>query len=249
MKGPRAAGPRAAALALLAWLAAACGGEERPEPSGPDFEGLEADQVMVEVEHYMTRDGVRRAHLMADTVYLLDEGATAHLRHFTVDFFDDQGARTSVLTAVDGLYDMQEGDMRATQDVVVTDSAAAQRLRTEELLYDASSGELRSEVDFVLLRGRDTIRGTGFVTDPGLDSFTTRRPSMVSPPSADEEARPGGTEQGAGGGRRPPEPPLTVPDTAPTTADTARTEGPAPPAAGHLRPSTGDRAPSAGGGP
>lgn len=219
---------RAAVLLLLPWLAAACAEEEEPEPAGPDFGELEADQVMVGVEHYMTRDGVRQAHLTADTVYLLDEGATAHLRHFTVDFFDEQGARTSVLEAVDGIYDMQQGDMRATEDVVVTDSAASQRLLTEVLLYDASTGKLHSEVDFVLLRGRDTIRGTGFVTDPGLDSLTTRRPSMISPPSGEPGGAPGtgvpgtGEETPSGGG--PPIPP----DSLQSTPDTSRAGGQAP---------------------
>ncbi len=177
--------PRPAVLLLAALAAAACGGgEEAPEPSGPDFSGLEADQVMVGVEHYLTRDGVRRAHLTADTVFMLDEGSTARLRRFTVDFFDEQGRRTSVLRAVDGLYDIQAGDMRASENVRVVDDAESQRLRTAELTYEAATGKLRSEADFVLLRGRDTIRGTGFVTDPGLDSLRTRRPSVVSPPES-----------------------------------------------------------------
>lgn len=188
-------------LLLLAGLgAAACGEEPAPEPSGPDFGELEADQVMVEVEHYMTREGVRRAHLTADTVYLLDEGSTARLRHFTVDFFGEQGDRTSVLRAVDGLYEMQTGDMRARRNVRVVDADEAQRLRTEELIYDASSGDLRSEAEFVLLRGRDTIRGTGFVTDPGLDSLRTMRPSMVSPPANGPDRAPSDSASGGDGG-------------------------------------------------
>lgn len=165
----------------------ACEGEEAPEPSGPDFGTLEADQVMVDVEHYMTREGVRRAHLKADTIYLLDEGSTAHLRHFTVDFFGEQGQRNSVLTAVDGLYDVGAGDMRARDSVLVVDAAESRRLRTEELVYEASTDRLRSEADFVFLRGRDTTRGTGFVTDPGLDTLKTQRPSMVSPPGQEAD--------------------------------------------------------------
>lgn len=207
----------AAAAALLAALGAAgCGEEDVPEPSGPDFGELEADQVMVEVEHYMTREGVRRAHLTADTVYLRDEGSTAHLRHFTVDFFGEQGERTSVLRAVDGLYDMRQGDMRARRDVRVVDAAESQRLRTEELVYESATGRLRSDHDFVLLRGRDTIRGTGFVTDPGLDSLRTRRPSMVSPPAA----RAGGSGDTAASGSASSGP--AVRDTASAAADSLR---------------------------
>lgn len=171
---------------LVAVLAAAACGEEETDRklAGPDFRELEADQVMVEVEHYMTRNGVRRAHLTADTVYLVEEGSAAHLRHYTVDFFNARGGLRSVLTAEDGIYDMQSGDMRATGDVVVVDPDESQQLTTERLLYDAGSGDLESDVAFTLIRGRDTIRGTGFVTDPGLDSLTTRQPAVVSPPDS-----------------------------------------------------------------
>jgi LPS export ABC transporter protein LptC len=170
-----------AAVAVL--LAGACG-EEEPEPelAGPDFGEMEADQVMVDVEHYMTREGVRNAHLVADTVYLMDEGASAHLRHYTVDFYGDRGERTSVLTAHDGVYDMRTGDMRASDSVVVVDPDGTRQLTTEELRYDAETRMLESDSSFTLVRGRDTLRGTGFVTNPGLDSLTTRRPAVVSPP-------------------------------------------------------------------
>ncbi len=174
--------------ALAALLLAGACGEEQPDPelSGPDFSELEADQVMVEVEHYMTREGVRNAHLVADTVYLMDEGSSAHLRHYTVDFYDDRGDRTSVLTADDGVYDMQTGDMRASGDVVVVDPEGTRQLTTEELRYDSETRMLESDSSFTLVRGRDTLRGTGFVTNPGLDSLTTRRPAVVSPPEEEE---------------------------------------------------------------
>lgn len=174
---------RRVVAAAVVLLAGACGEEEPdPELAGPAFGEMEADQVMVDVEHYMTREGVRSAHLVADTVYLMDEGASARLRHYTVDFFDDLGDRTSVLTADDGVYDMQTGDMRASDSVVVVDPEGTRQLTTEELRYDAESRMLESDSAFTLVRGRDTLRGTGFVTNPGLDSLTTRRPAVVSPP-------------------------------------------------------------------
>lgn len=201
-------------------LLTACGEEENPEPVGPEFRELEADQVMVGVEHYMTRDGVRRAHLEADTAYFLSESSSVMVRHYTVDFFDPEGGLRSVLTARQGIYDMQSGDMQARGDVVVVDPDESQRLMTERLLYDASTGKLESDVDFLLLRGRDTIRGTGFVTDPGLDSLTTRQPSVVSPPEAEGPSANG--------------PPSGPADSA--RADTAR------PPAGEAEPAAGDTA-------
>lgn len=173
------------ALAALAFVA--CGGDDRPdEPVGPVFQDLDADQVMVEVEHYLTRDGVRRAHLRADTAFFLTRSTDVLFRRYTVDFYGPDGGLRSVLTAEDGVYDTESGDMRARGDVVVVNPDESQRLETEEMLYDSGEDRLRSDRPFLLIRGRDTIRGTGFVTDPALDSLNTRQPAVVSPPEGGE---------------------------------------------------------------
>lgn len=189
-RGPAARGRTAvptailgpAALLVAAALWTGCQDEGSVEVVDEDLANLQADQVMVDLEHVMTHEGVRRAHLEADTAYFEDDVSSVRLRHYTVDFYDRQGGRRSTLRALEGHYDMQTGDMRARHDVVVVDPDGDQRLTTERLLYDAESNRLSSDVSFVLVEGRDTVRGEGFVTDPGLDSLTTTRPSMVSPP-------------------------------------------------------------------
>lgn len=168
--------------AVLLVAAAACGGDRKVDVASPDLLQLDADQVMVGVEHTMTRDGVRRAHLQADTAYFLQNGSVAHFRRYRIDFFDGAGDRRSTLTAVDGVYDMKSGDMTATDDVVVVDSTGGQRLLTSRLHFDASTDRLRGDTTFVLYRGQDTLRGRGFVTDPGLDTVRVTRPAAVSPP-------------------------------------------------------------------
>jgi LPS export ABC transporter protein LptC len=183
----------AAVLAVVLVTTTACRGERKMDVASPDLLDLDADQVMVGVEHTMTRDGVRRAHLEADTAYFLQNGSVAHFRRYRIDFFDGAGSRKSTLTAVDGLYDMKSGNMTASQDVVVVDSAGRQRLVTAHLRYDAGADRLRSDTSFVLYRGLDTLRGRGFVTDPGLDTVRVLRPAAVSPP---EEESGGDTVRG-----------------------------------------------------
>jgi len=166
---------------FVALLPAACGGKEKVEVASPELLDLNADQVMTGVEHTMTRDGVRRAHLEADTVYYLQNGSVAHLRHYQIDFFGPVGTRRSTLTALDGIYDMKSGDMKAKGDVIVVDSVGGQRLETSALQYDATADRLRSDTSFVLYRQRDTIRGRGFVTDPSMDTVRVLQPSAISP--------------------------------------------------------------------
>lgn len=180
-------------LTFLALLTAACGGDEDVELAGPDLEGLDADQVMVDVEHVITREGVRRAHLRADTGYIYDATSTVRFRGYTVDFFTRDGQHSSTLTAWEGQYDQQTGDMMAEDSVRVRSVDGATRLYTERLSYDVGRDRLESDVSFLFVRGRDTVRGTGFVTDPALDSLETRRPAVVSPPRIrDRDADPPG---------------------------------------------------------
>lgn len=187
--------------ALLAVLLVACGGDEKVEVASPDLLDLNADQVMTGVEHTMTRQGVRRAHLEADTAYFLQNGSVAHFRHYEIDFFDPAGRRRSTLTALDGVYDMKSGDMKARGDVIVVDSVGGQRLETSALRYDATADRLRSDTSFVLYRQRDTIRGRGFVTDPSMDTVRVLQPSAVSPAGGGSEGPTGADTLRAG--RRP----------------------------------------------
>lgn len=184
----RASRVRAALAALLTAVLTGCGDDQPVEVASPDLLGLDADQIAIDVEHNLTRDGIRRAHLVADTAYFLDSGSRVRFRHYTVDFFGSRGEKVSELSAVDGIYEVASGDMEATDSVVVVDDDRTRRLVTERLTYSVADDRLRSDVDFTLYQGNDTIRGTGFVTDPAMDTLTVERPGGVLPPGPDTAA-------------------------------------------------------------
>ena len=174
---------RALALLLASLVLPACGGEEQVEVAGPELLELGASQVMVDVETFVTREGVKKAFLVADTAYFLEGESGVNLRGVEVEFFGEQGATASRLTSRRGWYQMQTGDMRATGQVVVVDTATDRRLETERLMYRARDDELRGDTAFVFYRGNETIRGESFVTDPSLSDIRTTGPSGVSRPS------------------------------------------------------------------
>lgn len=178
--GSRARRRRTAVAGLLPAAVAglvACGGDEPVETVGPEVLGLGADQVLVDMEHYMTRGGLRRAHLVADTAYFLRDDTRVRIIPVELTFYDTEGLVASELTAREGLYDLETNDMEAMGDVVVVDRREQQRLLTEELEYVAAEDRLRSDREFVLYRGDTVLRGTGFVTDPALDTVRVLRPA------------------------------------------------------------------------
>lgn len=170
-------GRGAATLSFLLATAAACGGEAPVETAGPEILGLGADQVLVDMEHFMTREGLRRAHLVADTAYFLRDDTRVRIVPVELTFYDTEGLVASELTAREGLYDLETNDMEAMGDVVVVDLREDQRLLTEELEYVAAEDRLRSDREFVLYRGETVLRGTGFVADPALDTVRVLRPA------------------------------------------------------------------------
>lgn len=191
-RGPRPGAPRvsgrshsrlAVCAAGLAWagVAAACAPDDSAAVAGAELLELGAEQVAVGVRHILTADGVLRAQLLADTAFFFDEESLVRFRRVRVHFFDDVGQEMSVLTADEGVVDLQSEDMEAAGRVVVVDREQSERLETETLEYSAAADELRSEEEFVFYRGSNTIRGQGFVSDPGLDTVRVTRPSAVTP--------------------------------------------------------------------
>jgi LPS export ABC transporter protein LptC len=172
---------RGALAGLLAGGIAACSGDDAGAVAGAELLELGAEQVAIDVRHILTSDGVLRAQLLADTAFFLNEESLVRFRGVRVHFFGDVGEEVSVLTAEEGVVNLQTEDMEATGRVVVVDREQSERLETETLEYLAESNQLSSDVEFTFYRGSNTIRGQGFVSDPGLDTVHVTQPSAVSP--------------------------------------------------------------------
>ncbi|HEX4602029.1 MAG TPA: LPS export ABC transporter periplasmic protein LptC, partial [Gemmatimonadales bacterium] len=116
----RARGGRAVARALGAAacaVLAAC--EPGIKPTATISAADSADQVLLNMSHYVTDDGILRARVRADTAYFYTPVQTAELRAVHITFYDARGAPTSTLTGRDGTYHWRSGDMEARGNVVV----------------------------------------------------------------------------------------------------------------------------------
>ena len=168
-------------LPVLLVGAGACSSPQPGEIASEELLGLEADQVMVKLETSMTREGLRRAHLLADTGYTYQDEARLNLRDLEITFFADGGQPEGVLTAVSGVYELESGDISVEGRVVVVDAIEGKRLTTEKLRYVAASDSLYGDTVFTFFRGNAEMRGSSFVSDPGLDNIRAVSPSVVVP--------------------------------------------------------------------
>lgn len=179
------AGRAGAALALLALLSAGCSDEPAGTTEEPSiFEGG-ADQVMVGVEQYLTREGVRRGVLHADTAFTYEDASRIDLRYLEIHFFDETGADRGVLTSASGAYRLETGDMTVHGAVDLRgrlDAGEPSVLETDSLAYEAAENLLSTDASWTLTHPDGTVeRGRGLVTDPGLQNIQARDWTVTTP--------------------------------------------------------------------
>ena len=87
-----------------------------------------------------------------------------------VDFFDEQGNHTSVLTSAGGEMDDRKHDMIAYGNVVVVSNNGT-TLYTDTLMWDNMSQKIISKIPVKITSETDTLYGDSFKSDPNLENY------------------------------------------------------------------------------
>jgi LPS export ABC transporter protein LptC len=151
---------------------AACRKPESP-PIGAAKNTLadSADQILFNARFTITDKGLRRADVEGDTAYFFHDNTLLVMRPFRGKFFSSNGALDGIAQARQGVYDTRLAKLEATGDVVMN-SLDGKRLETPFARYDQRLDLISSDSTFYMSEpGRD-IRGKGFRTDAGMNSFT-----------------------------------------------------------------------------
>ena len=159
-----------ALCAGAALLTAACGHDAsvavRRVPSAVDS----ADQVMFGARSFITKEGVVKAELFADTALFFDDNTRIEMRGVTTHFHTSIGERSTVLTSHAGTYNTRISSMSARGDVVVV-AKDGRILHTPQLRYDQMRNLISGDSDFTLTQpGGRALAGTGFISDPNMTS-------------------------------------------------------------------------------
>lgn len=151
----------------------ACGGVDTP----PTMAGVRdsADQVLYQLRHNLTLDGVLRAHLEADTAYFYQTAQRADLNGVTVVFYSPEGRQTTRLTSETGTYDWRSGNMEARGEVLAV-TPDNRRLTTSVLQYNRATDQISGPNDFVFDGPDRHLEGESFTADPEFKNVVTTRP-------------------------------------------------------------------------
>ncbi len=161
----------------LAMAFAACGRRGVEPAAVADQPEMLADQIIFDAKEWLTKDGVRKALLLADTALLYNDSSTVlHARGLHLTMYDERGTQSGDLTARRGVLDTREQSMTAVGNVVMVLDGGARRIETEELHYDPQGNRIWSDVATTYTHGGDVVHGSGFTSDLDFNNFRVRNP-------------------------------------------------------------------------
>lgn len=188
---PRLIG-RLALLLLLGLLAA--GGCSKRRSVGPAGTGAELPDQEIN-DFALTESDAGKPQWKLNAQYAAEFNAKNLIiaRGLRVDFFDDKGARSSVLTAREGEINGRTRDMTARGHVVL-ETTEGTRLATEELRFLNREQKIIVPDDQLVRvqRAHDVLTGYGFESDPDLNHYEFKRQvhaTVRSQVKIDEEGR------------------------------------------------------------
>lgn len=169
---------RIVAFVLVSSVAvAACRGPA--DPTNDFYESLPADQVLMDVHHNVTVDGVRRSLLRSDTTLVFNDSSAVQLRGVNLEIYGDEGNLRATLTSVSGALNQNTNHMVARGNVVlVVHGQEGRTVWTEELHYDPSQKRIWSDVRTRTRTQRgEELTGEGFSSDEEFRNFDIRQPA------------------------------------------------------------------------
>lgn len=145
-----------------------CVSEDKPSAVN-DKTGDYPDQESWDATILITREARTIGHLKAGKIEKYSNKNITLLKDgITLDFYNEQGQHTSLLTAEGGkVFDINQ-DMLAYGNVVVV-SDSGMTLYTDTLKWDNKKRKIISEVPIMITTDEgDTLFGDSFVSDPNL---------------------------------------------------------------------------------
>lgn len=158
-------GAWSARLATFAAVAALACLNDAEDAAGTEFGESSADDVMYTVTHNMSKDGVREAQLVADSMLMWNDSTHTWVMQMTLHVFDDQGGRRATITADRGRFDMSTNELMAVGNAVLTIPGQAREIRTEVLNFSQDSDRVWSDVTVVMREAGCEIEGDRLESD------------------------------------------------------------------------------------
>ncbi|MGW8121756.1 LPS export ABC transporter periplasmic protein LptC [Roseivirga echinicomitans] len=159
---------------LLILALTACFSEPKKLAEMEVYEGPILESENVEVT--MTEGTILKLVIKGNKQLTFSNGDLQFPETIRIDFFDSNGDTTSILTAMEGIYDAETKLYRAYGDVVVRNLKKKQTLKTEELFWNPNTEKIYTDQFFIVTTETDLIQGTGLDAPQDFSEFTVLNP-------------------------------------------------------------------------
>lgn len=161
---------RTALCGIVLSVVAACGDTQGPPVVNLKLLPDSAEQMLIGITFTLTEEGVRRAIVAADTLFMYDDATREELRKVTARFFTPSGEQDAILTSHQASHSNRLGTMEARGNVIVI-SKEGKQLESPHLKYDPSRNEISSDSAFMLTENERVTKGIGFVSNPEMTNM------------------------------------------------------------------------------
>jgi LPS export ABC transporter protein LptC len=149
-------------------------GCSRDESSAPERAVDVPDQIIENSSITFSEEGIRSATIYAEYIAVYERLDLKKAQKLRVDFYDQQGNRTSVLEADSGAIQEKKQRFQAWGNVEVT-TAEGVRLNTESLRWNPETSRIVTDDFVTITRGKDVITGIGLEADEELKHFVIKK--------------------------------------------------------------------------
>ena len=148
-------------------LLSACTGEDTGPVVPPELEGMLADEMILNLDNILQRNGVREAVVRADTGYFWDDSTAVHVRGNVEirSFNDETGAPRALLKSEQARLDEADNSVTAFGNAVLMIVEIGREIRSAEIHYSPERNRIWSDSATCSKEGDKVMEGSGFSAD------------------------------------------------------------------------------------
>ena len=162
---------RVMSITMLAILIIGCEEKIRPTVMGGVSSTTLPSEESWNATITVSDSGIIKAIVKAGHIYSYENSTITYLEdNVQVDFYDEWGEHTSVLTSQKGSVNEGTNDLEAIGNVIVqSDSGVV--VKTEMLFWDNELQRIHSDEFVSITSPTERLQGTGFESDPHLKNY------------------------------------------------------------------------------
>lgn len=167
-------------LPIFIFLLAGCS-EEKVQPSTDptlNEEVLPSQEGWNSVLNF-TENGKLKAVLHYDHMWMFEDKRETLLDGVKLDFYNEEGVKTTTLTSLKGRVDDNTKNMWAIDSVVAKNDSGV-TLKTQELMWRQKDKKIVSDKFVTIISPKEKIQGYGFESDENLENYVIYKITYIT---------------------------------------------------------------------